>query len=146
MGHMLISQEVIYRSELGRFLAACDEAATESVVKTLELGEKVAKGFAPIGAYDPRGDKIIDSFDIIMLSSRSGVIANSSGHALAQEKGAGPHMIGRDGQILYNPVKKWGPRRAPVWHPGNPPQPFLEPAYAVVRGRMIEIMKEAYPG
>lgn len=146
MSNVVVSPEVRYRSDLGRFLAHCDEAGLAAVQATVEEGEKLAKQLAPSGAFeDDRGPTIRDSIEPV-LAGKVGFVVARARHAMAQEKGARPHQIGTAGQILASEARGFGPRRGPVNHPGNPPQPYMGPMYAILKRKMISIMSRYYPG
>jgi len=58
-------------------------------------------------------------------------------YALAQEKGAVPHEIGIDGQVLANKAEGFGPVVGPVQHPGNKGIHFLLRAYETIKGELL---------
>lgn len=142
-----VSPEIRYRSETGRFLAECDGAAAAAVQAVGERGARMAKRLAPSSSFpEPRGGKLRPGISFYMTGGMVGVIASTARHTLAIERGASAHQIGAPGQLLANKQKDWGPRIGPVNHPGNDAQPFLKPAYAMIRSRMIDVMRDFYPG
>ncbi len=146
MGAIHVSPEIRYRDRSGQFLAECDGAAAEAVKATGEEGKSIAMAMAPVGSEpDERDIPIVAGLEFYMTGATSGVIVSKSGHSLPQEFGAGPHSIGAPGQYLHNPFNQFS-ARGPVQHPGNPAQPFLRPAYNVIRRKMTEIMARFYPG
>lgn len=143
---MEVSPEVRFRSNLGRFMAACKAAKTRSVRRCIELGADRARVLAPEGEFeDARGPTLRESIEPVMLSDSHGVFVARARHAMAIERGAGPHQIGTEGQILADLEKPFGPVRGPVDHPGNAPQPYMKPAAEIVKSKQIGIMREEYP-
>lgn len=143
-----VSTKVIVRNNLGRFIADCAEAATETVKDALEQGVAVAKVHAPVGHKpDPRTKKIIDSFYTELRGRTSGVFGNSARHAIYQEKGTMPHPITGDVEFFWEREwRMWEPGDNVIEHPGNPPHPFLEPGYDAIKRRLPEIAARHYPG
>lgn len=146
MAGMSVSNSVIIRDSMGRFIRECDEAATETVKETLKHGERVARAKAPRGKKpDPRTSKLARSIRGYMLSDREGVIVADARHALAQEFGAGPHPITGDLSFYWEREQTWF-RGDRVNHPGNPAHPYLRPAYASMMRKIMIIAAEKYPG
>ena len=145
MAGLVISPEIRYRDTSGQFLAECDAAGVEAIAAVGEEGATLAQAIAPRGAVeDPRTESIVDSIEFEQHGMSGRIIAQAR-HAAAQELGAGPHPIGQPGQHLSNRATGWYGRGV-VSHPGNPPQPYLRPAYEILRGKMIQIMSKFYPG
>jgi hypothetical protein len=67
-------------------------------------------------------------------------------YALSQEKGAVPHDIGAEGQILANKVEGFGPVVGPIRHPGNRGIHFLLRAYEEVKLGLLPSMKRQLGG
>lgn len=150
----VVSTRVIARNNFGRFIADVEGAATATVEEAIEKGVTMSKGMAPVGSrHDSRDIPIIDAFYTHMLGRTSGVWGNDSGHALFQELGTGPHLI------IGSPFFRFFWESAGRWwipglfgdqdiinHPGNPPQPFMKPAYEVIARELLSIAAKHYPG
>lgn len=146
MAGLLISPEIRYRDESGRFLAECDGAGAAAVEATGREGRAIAMALAPVGTEpDERSVPIVAGIDFYMTGAMSGVVVSRARHSLPQEHGAAPHSIGRPGQFLHNPYNQFS-AKGPVQHPGNAAQPYMRPMYNVIRRKMIEIMARFYPG
>lgn len=146
MSGVTVSTTIVQTDEFGRFRKQVMEAARRSIEDAVDLGETVAKAIAP----ERRGE-LIASIDGVVLSRNQGQIVASAPHAAPQEFGASPHNIpGSFGRGADYGFGSEPPYRAPgsggFFHPGNPPSPYLQPAYEVVRGRLLEIMDRHYPG
>lgn len=154
-----VSNRVIARNGIGRFIAECEAAATRSVEKALDEGVKLSKGFAPVGTkHDKRTPPLHAAFYTTMLGRTSGVWGNFARHALPIEKGAVPHIIrGNPALSFYwEAAGRWWVPASEFYHqpgladvinhPGNAAQPYLRPAYTIVMRRMMDIMKQEYPG
>lgn len=125
-----------WRDEFGRFAQALDLGAQRSQEEAGEVGAVLAAGLAP---------------------KRSGLLASTiratghgfavgTGYALAQEKGAGPHLIGADfGSTLVNEAEGFGPVIGPVVHPGNPATHFMRNALRMVNQRLMGIIRRNMP-
>lgn len=147
MAVLHVSPEIRYRDESGRFLADCDAAGTAAVQAVVDEGVSIARRLAPDSPFpDPRGPDITSGLEGVMTGPMTGHVVSRARHTLAQERGASAHSIGAPGQLLGNRAKGWGPVRGPVRHPGNAPQPFMGPMYAILRKKMIDVMRQFYPG
>lgn len=130
--------EVHLRDNFGAFIAACDAAATRSVQEAMVEGTRVARAMAPSGPARQdygRRPKLKANIWGHMISSRSARIVATPGHALPQEKSAGPH-----------PIPNAFGRGITVQHPGNAAQPYLRPALAAIARMLPPVMKRNYPG
>jgi hypothetical protein len=88
-----------------------------------------------------------DSISAEMLSRTSGQWKATARHALPQEFGAGPHEITGDVSFFWESEgRMWNPGDNMIHHPGNPAQPYLRPAYKIISGKLLSIMKRFYPG
>lgn len=145
MAGMGVTNSVIIRDSMGRFIRECDEAATDTVKRALQHGEKVARARAPKGKKpDKRTQKLARSIRGYMITDREGVVVADARHALAQELGAGPHPITGDLSFYWEREQTWF-RGDRVNHPGNPPHPYLRPAYESMMRRIMQIAREEYP-
>jgi hypothetical protein len=159
MAGIAVSNRVISRNGIGRFIAECEQGATGTVQDAIDRGADLSRSLAPVGhKVDKRTIPLKDSISSAMTSATSGHWVAAARHALAQEFGAGPHVIaGSPGlsfyweeagrmfvpaEIYYNTPGKV----TIVNHPGNPAQPYLRPAYEVVMGEIMSIAAANYPG
>ena len=142
------SGRVIARDSIGRFIAECERAATESIEDIIKDGESLAKDFAPVGhKADPRTVTLRQGMFHRMLSATSGEFGCRARHALPIELSAVPHEITGQVSFFWDAMgRPWVPGKNMIHHPGNAAQPYLRPAYAIVSGRAISIMRRHYPG
>lgn len=129
--------EMHLRDEFGQFMAACDQAATDSVEDAIRAGADISRQLAPVQTGRLRGD-----IDSEMISSRSGKWGSGLKYAMPQDQGAGPHPITgnpwlrlQSGRVVHK-----------VRHPGNPATRFIERAGDVLMGRINGILERNYPG
>lgn len=157
MARVAVSNQVIYRSNKGQFLANINGGATRTVQRTIDRGVELSKGYAPIGRKpDERTVPLHAGFFTKMLSSTAGVWGNFARHALPIELGAGPHQIpGNPALRFYWEAmgRMWIPAeifyQQPglpdlVNHPGNAAQPFLRPAYEDIRHEVMAIARQEF--
>lgn len=160
MAQVAVSNRVIARSRIGRFIADCEDAGHKTVKEMVQDGAKLSRQMAPLGhKHDARTIPLRQSINWEMISRTAGHWYSTARHALAQELGAGPHIIrgnpslsffweerGRmwiPAAVFYKP-----PGSVPVDiinHPGNAPQPYLRPAYEVIMRRWAAIARKHYP-
>lgn len=137
-----ISMHVSLRDEFGRFIAACDEAATKTVEDLIKQGAAMSRAMAPV-----RTGSLSGSIESHMISSRSGVWGPHVKHAMPQEFGASPHPLpGNVSFFWLEQGRMWEPGANEIRHPGNPPHPYLRPAYEAVMGNAISVAAANYPG
>ncbi len=148
MSGVAVSNRVIARNDIGRFRAACSDAAEKTVEEAIERGAKLSRQMAPRGTKrDPRTTKLKNSIEPRMLSRTQGEWKATARHALAIEKGAVPHQItGWVNFFWENEERNWVPGKNLINHPGNAAQPYLRPAYIVVMKQLMQIARTKYPG
>jgi hypothetical protein len=148
MAGIAVSTRVIARNDMGQFIAACERAATETVREAIKDGERAAKQYAPRGSKrDPRTVTLREGMYSRMLGATSGEFGCIARHALDQEFGAGPHPITGRVSFWWDAMgRAWTPGSNMIQHPGNPAQPYLRPAYALVMARVMRIAAAKYPG
>jgi hypothetical protein len=135
---MIVSAQVTFRDNMGRFMGLCDAAARTSAEELAQQMERRAKRRAPSGpARDDYGRrmKLRPSISAVILGRAWWAVVARAEHAEAIEKGAGPHMI----------PNAFG-RGVPVLHPGNAAQPYLLPSYEAARASWRRILAKNYPG
>lgn len=158
-GEFAVSNRVVARNDIGRFISACETAAERTIEKAIKEGAELSRGLAPVGhKHDSRTIPLKDSIFTKMYGRTSGEWGASARHALSQEKGARPHVIVGDPDLSFYWEAK-GRRFIPgaeyyqqpglitlVNHPGNPAHPYLRPAYEIIQGRLMAIARGEYPG
>lgn len=138
-GNIVVSQQAFVRDESGRFIAELENGAAAAARElTMELAS-LAQVFAP-----RRRGILAASIEGVMVSATSGVATASAGHAAAQEKGAGPHLIGAPGQALGNREEGFF-AKGPVLHPGNPAVHYLTRAGQAVGALSVGILRKHLP-
>lgn len=131
-----ISTRVQWRDEFGRFAQALNVGAQRSQKEASDVGATVAAGLAPKRSGFLAGT---------IRSTGAGFVA-TAGYAAAQEKGAGPHLIGTNfGATLVNEAEGFGPVLGPVVHPGNPATHFMRDALRIVNQRIMGIIRSNMP-
>lgn len=163
------SRTVVARDEFGRFAAECNAATRDGIEDIVKDGAAASRRYAPVGTKVDTRPGHIPLKRSIRYEARGlrGEWYSVSKHALPQELGAAPHLIVGKVRFFWTKANEWfvwnHPRFGPVgsgkryenWtpgggvtinHPGNPAQPFLEPAYEEValHGGSIRRIKAAY--
>lgn len=143
-----VSNRVVVRNSLGRFIADVEGAATRTVERCISEGEELSKEMAPTGIkHDHRTVTLKAGMFKETLSRTSGRWGCAARHALPIEFGAGPHAIPGTVKFFWdNEGRWWTPGSNVINHPGNGAQPFLRPAYKVIAQRAASIAAEEYPG
>jgi hypothetical protein len=149
-----ISNHVVLRDSFGRFKAAVGNAAADSIDEAIDLGERLSFERAPVGEKtDLRSVPLRSAFFKERTSRTQGYWGNAARHALFVEYGTVSHPIyGHPFLRFYwdNAGRNWVPglfgTPDVVNHPGTPAEPYLRPAYDIVKSRLLDIMKRHYPG
>lgn len=134
---MLVSTEIHFRDNSGRFaamMAARGAAAARALVEAT-ASEAAAKAPVGPGRRDyARRPKLSSSVEPVMTGAKVGVIVVRAGHGAAQEHGAAAHWI----------PNAFG-SGVPVLHPGNAAQPYVRPAIISMKGaKAIGIVRPFY--
>jgi hypothetical protein len=142
-----LSNTVVMRNSIGQFAADCQRAGHSTVERAVEDGAQFSREFAPVGSKtDPRTKHIKDSIHA-EASGNSGRWWCDARHALAQEKGSTDHMqTGWANFFWENEGRDWEAGPNLIHHPGNPPSPYLRPAYEAVMAEIMDIAREEFPG
>lgn len=148
------TSHVIARDSFGRFRRNIEQAAGETVRELVEEGMNISREMAPVGhKHDRRTTPLRDSMFMVMESSTKGYWGNFARHALAVEHGSRPHIIPGNPNLGF-----WWEKQGRMWipaetfygvpgmqdfvnHPGADAQPFLKPAYDVIRDRMMSKLR-----
>lgn len=148
-----VTSRVVARNSMGRFIAACEQAATETVLDIAQQGANASRTFAP-----SRTGKLRASIQPFLLSRTQAVWGSSLKYALPQETGSVAHDMPanvsffweREGRMWMTPSQYlWitGFEGAdPIRHPGNPATHFLRDGWRSVKPRMVAIADKHYPG
>jgi hypothetical protein len=143
-----VSNTVVMRDQFGRFRQQLIDAAEPTITELVTEGAKESIRLAPSGSkVDPRTSKLKASIRPVVFSRTSGAWIASARHALPVEYGAGPHPI--TGYVLFfwdKMNRMWNPGPNMIQHPGNRAQPYLRPAYDIMAGRAMSIVKKHYGG
>jgi hypothetical protein len=158
-GSVTASPRVIARNGIGRFISQVEAAGTILTERLVEEGAELSRQYAPVGTeVDPRTVPLKESIFHEMTGATSGRWYSVARHALAQEFGAPEHPIPGNPDLAFwweaegrwwIPAEQYyGVEGLPdvVNHPGNPPQPFLRPAYEQVMSKAMQIARQVYPG
>jgi hypothetical protein len=143
-----VSNRVIARNGIGRFIAACEDAGHDTVEILIERGATASKGMAPV-----RSGRLKGSIESHMTGATSGVWQADAPYAMFQEEGTSAHtMIGSPFFRFFWETRgrMWVPGLYGIPdvidHPGNKPQPFLRPAYEMIMAQAMAVAKSQYPG
>lgn len=137
-----VSSRVTIRDEFGRFISACDEAATATVEEVIRKGAALSAAMAP-----KRSGALAASITPAMIDSRSGHWYSDLKYALPQETGSVPHEItGRVSFFWEREGRPWRPGDNMIHHPGNPATHYLLSGYEIVFKDAIAIADKHYPG
>lgn len=161
------SRVVYSRNRAARYAKQADAAAMATVEEIIKQGARESRRLAPVGAQrDKRpGHTPLKRSIKTRIRGREGVWYSTSKHAMPIEVGAKPHFIvgkgikffwAKSGRWFWwnhpsfgpgSPYQNWDPANGVVIsHPGNKPQPFLEPAFEKVarHGATVRTAKRIY--
>jgi hypothetical protein len=147
MSEVATSNHVILRNQFGQFIKAIEAGNGAALTEALEDGVELSRSFAPKGRKrDKRTPSIQDSMFIRRVSRIEGYWGSSARHALVQERGGPPHPItGRVSFFWEKKARWWKPGPNEISHPGNPPHPYLRPAYDIIMARLPEYIRKHAP-
>lgn len=142
MSRIAVTNRVMMQDESGRFMADIDDNAHEAVWEVTNMMAGFAAANSPFKTGELR--RSIRGF---MTGPREGVVVATAPHALPQETGASPHLIGESGQVLFRGARshpgarhtknrtegQFGPVKGPVLHPGNPATRYLRKGFNAAR-------------
>ncbi len=148
MGDFAVSNRVVSRNGLGRFISRCEEAAEATARQLVEDGADLSRDLAPVGHKpDHRTIPLAQSIESKMLSATSGVWRATARHALAIEHGSVPHEITGNVHFWWEREGRWWePGENIIAHPGNAAQPYLRPAYEQIMRKAMTVARAKYPG
>lgn len=159
MARFAVSNRVVARSGIGRFISECEAGGERTVRRLIQQGARLSRAEAPVGRkHDPRTIPLNQSINWRMTGRTSGEWYATARHALAQERGARPHVISgspdlrfyweAEGRMFVPASQFYGdPDMVTIVnHPGNAPQPYLRPAYEIVMANAMRVAREEFPG
>lgn len=137
---------VVQRGQWGRFTAHYSAAGEQTVRDAVEEGAQLSRDMAPVGRkHDPRTIPLKDSIEARMESRTKGSWVSTARHAAPVEFGARPHLITANVRFFWEAARRWWvPGEGFINHPGNDAQPFMRPAYEIIKRRMAEIARRNY--
>lgn len=152
---MACSNRVIARDRWGRFQRNIENASSEAVRELIEEGMNISRAMAPVGQkHDKRTLPLRDSLFMVMETATRGYWGSSARHALHQEYGTDPHTIPGHPNLAFfweAAGRNWIPAsiyyntpglQDMVNHPGHGAQPFLRPAYEIIRDKMQDKLRQ----
>lgn len=138
-----VSNRVFARDDFGRFLADIDEAAQATVSELLSIGIATSRVAAPV-----KTGRLRESFMRQMLSSHSGVYANTAPYAKFQDEGVGPNEKPADVSFWWQAQGRfWSPDSTGtqvIQHPGNPASNFMAAGWAAIRAAAPSVTAKHY--
>jgi hypothetical protein len=149
-----VSNRVVARNGLGRFIADCEQAGHDTVEKLVDRGAKMSKRMAPEGTdHDPRSIPLKQSIFPRMIGRTAGVWEALARHAMFVEENTAPHVMFGDPVFRFyweNASRMWVPglfgEPDIINHPGTTAQPFLRPAYEAIMAQAMQVARSQYPG
>lgn len=143
---MAVSNRVVARDSFGQFIAACNIAGEQMMRDMADDGAELSRRLAPKGAKDdPRTPHLADAITAHYTATTAQWQATAR-HALAQELGSVRHpQTGWVSFFWEKEGRDWEPGPNIIDHPGNPPHPYLRPAYEAIMGRWMEYARRYYP-
>lgn len=139
MGSFEVSYRSLLRDESGKFISEVEAGAVRSVTELANQTRDLARVFAP-----RRRGWLASQIESFIFGTYAETVS-SADYAAAQEKGAGPHSIGADGQLLSNRDEGFS-ARGPVLHPGNPAVRYLARAGQAVAAHGASVIRANMPG
>ncbi len=146
MSEIPVKMTVVHRGRWGQFASHYQNAGTKTVKEAIDQGASISRSLAPVGHKpDPRTIPLRDSIQTEMLSGNRGHWIARARHARAIEFGARPHPITAAVKFFWEAQGRWWiPGSGFIRHPGNSAQPYMRPAYEIVRQRLSDIAKRNY--
>ena len=140
------------KDNFGRFASRMDEAAMQSLLDILDVGQEAAQAAAPSGPHsgehhDGARPRLVDNIQQAMVSATSGVVYIDAVNALSQEFGAAPHVISGNPDLVF-----WWKKEGKLFvgptvnHPGNEPRPFMEEGFFAMDEAAEDIIQANYGG
>lgn len=146
MARVPLTMTVNHRNRWGQFAAHYEHSGEQTVKDAIEEGARLSRTLAPVGTkHDPRTTPLRQSIETEMTSRTRGGWLSRARHARPIEYGAAPHPITAAVRFWWeNAGRMWVPGDGWINHPGNRPQPFMRPAYEMVKRRMTDIARRNY--
>lgn len=140
MAAVEVKARVYWRDELGRFARAVDEGAAQAIQQAARDGMFMSQVFAP-----KRTGHLAGAVRKFGGGTQAGWEAGHEVYMIAQEEGAVPHAIGREGEVLFNAKEDFGPVEGPVMHPGNPATHYIKRAYDIIASQLAARVQKEMP-
>lgn len=138
---------------MGQFAADCAAAAGETIAQAIIEGAEISRARAPEGSKpDPRFPMGLKASIVpVQISRTQGYWGSAAPYALHVEKGTSRHPQTIKVSFFWEKMgrewdaREWWPGQE-IDHPATAAQPYLEPAYEIMRRRILKIMDQKYPG
>jgi hypothetical protein len=146
MARVPLKMTVNHRNDWGRFAAHYEHAGEQTVRDAIEEGARMSRALAPVGhKHDMRTIPLRESIEPVMETRTKGHWVARARHAAPIEFGGRPHPITAMVNFFWESAGRWWvPGLGWINHPGNPPQPYMRPAYEAVKRRMSDIARKNY--
>lgn len=146
MARVPLTMTVNHRNRWGQFAAHYEHAGEQTVKDAIDEGARLSRSLAPVGTKpDPRTIPLRESIEPVMTSRTRGSWIAHARHAKPIEFGARPHPITANVRFWWESAgRMWIPGIGWINHPGNSAQPFMRPAYQIIKRRMSEIAHRNY--
>jgi hypothetical protein len=142
VGELHVSNQVIARDDLGKFIADIENAAPRLIEASLDAGVDAAKAVTPVDT-----GRLRNSFASRLLSRTVGIFSNSAPYARWQDEGGDPHQ--QTGWVTFLWEKRgrmWNPGDNMINHPGNDAAHFMRTGYRAACAYAKANMGRFYPG
>lgn len=149
MAGVEVAMQAAFRDEMGRFIAAVENAARATIEDLVDEAADAGRNAAPTGKkQDPRSKSIKDSMQGVAISRTQGKVINTARHAAALYHGSRAHT--QSGNVSFDWEAK-GRRFIPgsnlINHPVTGAQPaFMDVAMQYMKRSFAEIARRWYPG
>lgn len=137
MAEVEVKARVYWRDEIGRFAEAVDDGAAQAIQQAALDGLHMSQIYAP-----KKTGRLAGAIRKFGGGTQAGWEAGHEVYMIAQEEGAVPHAIGKEGEILFNAAESFGPVKGPVMHPGNPATHYIARAFEIIsRGLAARVQR-----
>lgn len=146
MARVPLTMTVTHRNRWGQFAAHYEHAGEQAVKDAIDEGARISRSMAPVGTkHDPRTIPLRESIDPVMdTRTRGGWVARAR-HARVVEFGSRPHPITAMVRFFWESAgRMWTPGEGWINHPGTQPQPYMRPAFEIIKRKMSDIARRNY--
>lgn len=144
MAGIHVSNQVIARDDLGRFIADIENAAPRLIQASLDAGKDAAIAETPVNT-----GRLAGSFFTRLVSRTVGYLGNPTPYARWQDEGGDAHEQRANVSFFWEEQgRMWEPGRPPqvIHHPGNPAHHFMRAGYNRACAFARANMDRYYPG